>query len=281
MKILYGTSVSLVLLIGIVASTAFVAAQSVNNPPTAADDAAAVAEDSTDNTLTVTVSNVNDLPTATHDTFSLDEGATLNVVAVGVLAGDTAIYSNPLTAVLVSEVTQLLQLLSSDDKEKHAQFITDFHEFKDVVEGIFGIGQGKGQDPFQTRMVESQLDKMELKLQIQSLRIQDDDLKKEKIKQATEFTRKNEGLQELRPKMTLVMTENDWQEKNKKMEELRNQEVNMLRSIMMIEEVQNGKQVTPDVLNEIDKKIDEMLGTPKDKGNDKSGGNDNSNRGGN
>ncbi len=53
-------------------------------------------------TVTITVNPVNDAPVAAADSFSATEDTTLNVAAAGVLANDSDIDGNPLSAVLVS-----------------------------------------------------------------------------------------------------------------------------------------------------------------------------------
>ncbi len=53
-------------------------------------------------TATINVAAVNDAPVGVADTYSTDPGVTLNVAAAGVLANDTDVDGNPLTAVLVS-----------------------------------------------------------------------------------------------------------------------------------------------------------------------------------
>lgn len=53
-------------------------------------------------TVTITVTPVNDAPVAVTDTYSATEDVTLTVNATGVLANDTDIDGNPLTAVIFS-----------------------------------------------------------------------------------------------------------------------------------------------------------------------------------
>src|SRR5204863_151259 len=53
-------------------------------------------------TVTITVNPVNDAPVAGNDTFSINEDTTLAVPAAGVLANDSDVDGNTLTAVLVS-----------------------------------------------------------------------------------------------------------------------------------------------------------------------------------
>ncbi len=53
--------------------------------------------------MTITVNAVNDAPTAANDSFSTDEDTALTINAVaGVLADDSDVDGDPLTAVLVS-----------------------------------------------------------------------------------------------------------------------------------------------------------------------------------
>src|SRR5439155_1127735 len=56
-------------------------------------------------TVTLTITAVNDAPLATGDNYSVDEDSVLTVAAAGVLANDSDIDGNPLTAALVSGPT--------------------------------------------------------------------------------------------------------------------------------------------------------------------------------
>src|SRR5206468_2313404 len=58
--------------------------------------------DSSPATVTITVTPVNDAPVAVNDSYSLDEDTTLEVSAPGVLANDSDIDGDSLSAVLVS-----------------------------------------------------------------------------------------------------------------------------------------------------------------------------------
>ena len=53
-------------------------------------------------TVSITVNPVNDPPVAANDSYSTNEDTTLSVTAPGVLANDTDVDGNPLTAVLVA-----------------------------------------------------------------------------------------------------------------------------------------------------------------------------------
>jgi VCBS repeat-containing protein len=57
-------------------------------------------------TVNVTVTAVNDAPVATDNAYSVDEDGVLNVVGPGVLANDTDVDGDPLTAVLVAGPTR-------------------------------------------------------------------------------------------------------------------------------------------------------------------------------
>jgi VCBS repeat-containing protein len=58
--------------------------------------------DSNTVTVSITVNAVNDAPVAAGDSYSVNEDATLTVAASGVLANDSDVDGNPLTAVLVT-----------------------------------------------------------------------------------------------------------------------------------------------------------------------------------
>jgi hypothetical protein len=55
--------------------------------------------------VTITVNPVNDAPVAVDDAYGVDEDTTLNVAAPGVLANDSDVDGDPLTAVKVSDVS--------------------------------------------------------------------------------------------------------------------------------------------------------------------------------
>ncbi|MBK9121839.1 MAG: tandem-95 repeat protein [Chloroflexi bacterium] len=65
-------------------------------------------------TVTITVNPVNDAPVAVDDSYSTDEDTPLTVAVPGVLGNDTDAETNPLTAVLVDDVTNGTLTLNSD-----------------------------------------------------------------------------------------------------------------------------------------------------------------------
>jgi uncharacterized repeat protein (TIGR01451 family) len=65
-------------------------------------------------TVTITVNAVNDAPIANNDAYGVDEDGTLIIPAPGVLSNDTDVENDPLTATLVSEVSNGTLNLSSD-----------------------------------------------------------------------------------------------------------------------------------------------------------------------
>ena len=65
-------------------------------------------------TVTITVTGVNDSPVAQNDTYNTPEDTDLNVLAPGVLGNDNDIDGDPLTAVLVSNVTHGTLTLNPD-----------------------------------------------------------------------------------------------------------------------------------------------------------------------
>jgi VCBS repeat-containing protein len=70
--------------------------------------------DSNTATVTIVVNAVNDPPTAVDDSYTTDEGTTLNMAAPGVLGNDSDPEGDPLTAVLVSGVSNGSLSLNSD-----------------------------------------------------------------------------------------------------------------------------------------------------------------------
>jgi VCBS repeat-containing protein len=72
------------------------------------------AADSNTATVTITVNPVNDPPTASDDSYSISEDTPLNVAAPGVLANDSDPENDPLSAVLVSDVTNGSLTLNAD-----------------------------------------------------------------------------------------------------------------------------------------------------------------------
>ena len=65
-------------------------------------------------TVSITVNAVNDAPVAVNDAYSVNKDTTLTVVAPGVLGNDTDVDGDPLTAVLVSGVSNGSLTLNSD-----------------------------------------------------------------------------------------------------------------------------------------------------------------------
>ena len=64
--------------------------------------------------VTVTVTPVNDAPVANNDTYTTPEDAPLTVPTAGILANDTDVDGNALTAVIVSDVSHGTLSLNSD-----------------------------------------------------------------------------------------------------------------------------------------------------------------------
>ncbi|MGE0607077.1 MAG: DUF4347 domain-containing protein, partial [Pirellulales bacterium] len=65
-------------------------------------------------TASLVINSVNDVPVAVDDAYSVNEDTTLNIAAAGVLANDTDIDLDPLTAVLVAGPSNGLLTLNAD-----------------------------------------------------------------------------------------------------------------------------------------------------------------------
>src|SRR5205814_1818859 len=70
--------------------------------------------DSAAATVTITVNSQNDAPLALDDTYTVNEDTTLSVSAPGVLANDSDVEADPLSAVLVSSPAHGALTLNSD-----------------------------------------------------------------------------------------------------------------------------------------------------------------------
>lgn len=179
----------------------------------------------------------------------------------------------------VSATAQLVELLKDADKKTQDKFIKRFQVLKDTVKKKLDLGQTNGKSSFQQKLLAGEIDKLEIKLKIRTLKIQEEKIKQEKSNTALELKEKKKELQEIHNAMTLVMVGKDWQQKDKKLQELKQKESNMLRSIMIIEAAQNGEKITPDVLKKIDEKIAEKVGNGDNSGKGKNKGNDDGNSG--
>jgi VCBS repeat-containing protein len=65
-------------------------------------------------TVTITISSVNDAPVAANDSYTTPEDSILTVSAPGVLANDSDVEGDPLSAVLVSSPTHGTLSLNGD-----------------------------------------------------------------------------------------------------------------------------------------------------------------------
>ena len=77
-------------------------------------------------TVTITVNPVNDAPVAVADSYSIDEDGVLSVPTPGVLANDTDVEGDALSATLVSDVSHGTLTLSSDGSLAYTPH-PDFH----------------------------------------------------------------------------------------------------------------------------------------------------------
>src|SRR5207249_3901647 len=72
-----------------------------------------------------TITGVNDAPVAVNDSYSTAEDTTLNVVAPGVLANDSDVDGDTLSAVLVSQPTHGSLTLNSDRRMRYVTATND------------------------------------------------------------------------------------------------------------------------------------------------------------
>jgi len=65
-------------------------------------------------TVTITINSINDPPIANNDYYTIEEDFTLNIPAPGILQNDTDIENDPLTANLISDVSNGILNLNSN-----------------------------------------------------------------------------------------------------------------------------------------------------------------------
>jgi len=162
----------------------------------------------------------------------------------------------------VSQIAQLISLLEGSDEETHALFLQKFHEYKQEVKNKLSIGQG-----LQKKLFEQDLDKLELKIKMKSLKLLEQNTQEKKIHVAFDWLKNKKELKKIHSEMTLVKFANDWKNKDKKLLELETKEASLFKEMMKNEVILSGGKITDNVLksinDEVTKKI-EKFKPPKD-----------------
>ena len=172
----------------------------------------------------------------------------------------------------VSEVAQLHKTLAHEDKTEKNAFKILFHQFRDAVKAILGIGQG-----VEENQIKNELAKTEIKINAQISKIEEKEERENKIETATQLIKEKKDLQKIRnKKVTLEDYRYNGDDKDKKLEELQAQERKLLKKILIQEANQNGKKLTGEDLKKIDQEVKKKT-TSSNSGND--GGKDNKGNG--
>ncbi len=110
--------------------------------------------------MTITVNAVNDAPTAVDDTYATAQGQALTVTATGVLANDTDVDGDALTAVLVDGPTNGTVALNADGSFEYTPD-ADFNGADSFTyranDGQADIERGHGDDHGQRRSTSRRL----------------------------------------------------------------------------------------------------------------------------
>ena len=177
----------------------------------------------------------------------------------------------------VSEVAQLHKTLAHEDKTEKNAFKILFHQFRNAVKAILGIGQG-----VEENQIKNELKKTEIKINAQISKIEEKEDRENKIKTATQLIKQKKDLQKIRnKKVTLEDFRYNGDDKDKKLEELQAEERKLLKKILIQEANQNGKKLTGEDLKKIDQEVKKKT-TSSNSGNDgdkDNKGNDNSGKG--
>jgi len=169
---------------------------------------------------------------------------------------------------MVSKVAQLLELLSDADKETHAAFMEKFHEYKAAVKEKLGIGPGKAD------LQAKDLDKIGIRLGIQSSKLYAEHETEVKIKEASEIRKLRKDLQKTQMEIVrLTYLVSDHPDRETNIEKLQEQRLAINKKILTQELVSNGEELTPEKLQSIENKINDNKGKSNDSnGDDKSKG---------
>jgi len=175
----------------------------------------------------------------------------------------------------VSEAAKLHKDLANLSKDEKKEFQYWFHVFRNAVKEILGIGQGTEQ-----KLMQQELQKTELKINSQLLKLEKDEERDNKIKSATQLTKQKEDLQKIKNK--IGMLENfryTGDDKDKKIEELQTEEIKLLKKTKIQEAKNNGKNLTEEDIKKIEDEVEEKANASSNSGSGNGGDKGNSGKG--
>jgi len=153
----------------------------------------------------------------------------------------------------VSKAANLLEMLEGADKETHALFIERFHEFKDLLKEK--LGKGKLQGSLENKIIGNNLDKVELKLKMQSSKIVEEANKNNKMQTAVDLGIQKKELIKTKNQLAVAQFLPKSAEKDKIIEKLELEKIELLKTVLILDAKHNDKKITTDFLKKLDEKI--------------------------
>jgi len=175
----------------------------------------------------------------------------------------------------VSEVAKLHKDLAHLSKAEKKEFQYWFHEFRNAVKEILGIGQGTEQ-----KLLQQDLQKSEIKIKAQLDKIKEEEDRDNKIKTSLQLTKQKDDLQKIKNKIGILNNfRYNGADKEELLSELQAEEIKLLKKTMIQEAKQNGKKLTEDDLKKIEQEAEEKTSTGSNSGGGNGGDKGNSGKG--
>jgi hypothetical protein len=161
---------------------------------------------------------------------------------------------------MVSKVANLHKLVDASSADEREEFKELFHQYRNYVKNMLGIGQGIEQ---KTMLLD--IHKAEQKLQMKINDAESDEIVEYKITTAIELTSKKDELIKLRNHIaTLEDFLEDGEEKDKKLKELGEKKLSILKEFMIAEAKHSNKDLSENEIKKIEEKAVE-INNPKTK----------------
>jgi len=155
---------------------------------------------------------------------------------------------------MVSKVANLHKLVDASSADEREEFKELFHQYRNDVKDILGIGQG-----IEQKMMLLDLHKAEQKLQMKINDAESDEIAEYKITTAIELTSKKDELIKLRNHIaTLEDFLEDGEEKDKKLKELGDKKLEILKEFMIAEAKHSNKDLSENEIKKIEEKAVEI-----------------------
>jgi len=194
-------------------------------------------------TFTYTISDGTDTATATVSVKQKDAFDLLEELFDFVDTLEPSKIKN--SGSLVSQAANLLKMLDGADKATHDDFIDRFHDFKDLIKEKLGKGK---QETLESVLLENELDKMELKLKIESSKILENNSKNKKIQTAIDLSIQKKDLIKTKNRLAVAQLLPNSLEKDKLVEQLELEKIELLKNVLILDAKHNDKKITTDFL---------------------------------